>query len=130
MFLIYWMIGFYLFQISASGSLAGFLRRTSILAFICLRTDIPNHRLGKYRQYQQASIILHHGKVLSARPMPVRNAMRKIHAHRQEELQRRDEEREAEEFENEMEMTLGIEKHGTLGICLFSPPRGEMIQFD
>ena len=43
--------------------------------------------------------------------MPVRNAMRKIHAHRQEELQQRDEEREAEEFENEMKMTLGIGKN-------------------
>eukprot|EP00434_Breviolum_minutum_P022199 symbB.v1.2.019595.t3/scaffold1611.1/size109513/1 len=40
----------------------------------------------------------------SSRPIPPPNAMRKIHAHRQEELQQRDEEREAEEFENEMKM--------------------------
>lgn len=49
--------------------------------------------------------------------------MRKIHAHRQEELQQRDEEREAEEFENEMKMTLGIGKNG-------HESGGEMLQFD
>ena len=45
--------------------------------------------------------------------------MRKIHAHRQEELQQRDEEREAEEFENEMKMTLGIGTNGmrVVGKC-------------
>jgi len=76
-----------------------------------------------YIQCQKPKIILHDGKVPSARPMPVRNAMRKIHAHRQEELQQRDEEREAEEFENEMKMTLGIGKNG-------HESGGEMLQFD
>ena len=37
---------------------------------------------------------------------PPRNAMRQIHAHRQEERKQREEEKEAEDFENEMSMNL------------------------
>lgn len=37
---------------------------------------------------------------------PPRNAMRQIHAHRQEERKLREQEKEAEEFENEMSMNL------------------------
>ena len=37
---------------------------------------------------------------------PPRNAMRQIHAHRQEERKQREQEKEAEEFENEMSMNL------------------------
>ena len=39
---------------------------------------------------------------------PPRNAMRQIHAHRQEERKQREQEKEAEEFENEMSMTLAF----------------------
>ena len=34
--------------------------------------------------------------------------MRQIHAHRQEERKQREEDREAEEFENQMSMNLGL----------------------